>query len=416
MATLDATQIPSSTPQQLNSSSIDDWDVDGAEEIATQGGQQAAIAGENGTGQGEASAQPKLFAPDLSEWDVDIPDPVGAVAPVVETIENESSEPASEELPQSEENPEAILQDDPSNVDETGDPEDDEESEDDEDENDDADDSASENDPEPATSDDVLGEVMAASRELERASAVVEALKHRMKEANEDLKAAINRMRRFASEISADADRPLIQKARTLQTKNVQPVEEPPFEVSSDSVNDQTAVSESPATVEIVRIPTRLRITVFDPAFPALELNSEHDILSVEANGEFTIQNPREMDKQGSQYLIEPKDCEVIAWEESEVATVSQAESAALDSGTQDSDESWRSASLLNDLGLPPGLCELLSENPEKTIKTVGDITDWTSKGKNLTDIPKIGQSKADKIQDALEKFWERRQREASKR
>ncbi len=67
-----------------------------------------------------------------------------------------------------------------------------------------------------------------------------------------------------------------------------------------------------------------------------------------------------------------------------------------------DEDESWRNTTT-KDLGLPKGICKILEE--EAGITTLGGIADWSSK-KGLTDIPGIGQGKADKIDEATEKFW----------
>jgi hypothetical protein len=70
-----------------------------------------------------------------------------------------------------------------------------------------------------------------------------------------------------------------------------------------------------------------------------------------------------------------------------------------------DGDDSWRALSI-DELDIPKSLREKLRE---AEITSVGGIADWTSSGKNLTDIRGVGEAKAEKIQDALEKVWANR-------
>lgn len=70
-----------------------------------------------------------------------------------------------------------------------------------------------------------------------------------------------------------------------------------------------------------------------------------------------------------------------------------------------DGDESWRTVTLAS-LSLSPGILEILAESD---ITTIGHITDHTASGKRLTDISKIGEAKAEKIEQALESFWRSR-------
>lgn len=65
-------------------------------------------------------------------------------------------------------------------------------------------------------------------------------------------------------------------------------------------------------------------------------------------------------------------------------------------------DDSWRSISV-DDLDIPKSLKEKLKE---QDFETVGHIADFTSKGKNLTDIKGVGEKKAEQLQDAMEKLW----------
>ncbi len=70
-----------------------------------------------------------------------------------------------------------------------------------------------------------------------------------------------------------------------------------------------------------------------------------------------------------------------------------------------DGDESWRTVTLAS-LNLSPGILEILAESD---ITTIGHITDHTAGGWRLTDIAKIGEAKAEKIEQALESFWRSR-------
>lgn len=65
-------------------------------------------------------------------------------------------------------------------------------------------------------------------------------------------------------------------------------------------------------------------------------------------------------------------------------------------------DDSWRGISV-DDLDIPKSLKEKLKE---QDFETVGHIADFTSKGKNLTDIKGVGEKKAEQLQDAMEKLW----------
>lgn len=86
------------------------------------------------------------------------------------------------------------------------------------------------------------------------------------------------------------------------------------------------------------------------------------------------------------------------------VAASEEAEGESVSQGGEESD-GWRSVSI-DDLGLPPSLAEKLRENPGKTIATVGDLSDWTSKFQ-ITDIKGVGDKKAEVVESALDSFWE---------
>lgn len=55
------------------------------------------------------------------------------------------------------------------------------------------------------------------------------------------------------------------------------------------------------------------------------------------------------------------------------------------------------------ELGLPDGIVMLLQE---AGYDTAGKIADYTAKGGKLTDIPHIGEHKAEAIRMALDRFW----------
>jgi predicted flap endonuclease-1-like 5' DNA nuclease len=65
-------------------------------------------------------------------------------------------------------------------------------------------------------------------------------------------------------------------------------------------------------------------------------------------------------------------------------------------------DDAWRHTPLA-DLGLPPAIVETLTE---AELTTFGQLADWTAAGKELTDIPRIGPAKAEKIEDAFFAYW----------
>jgi len=58
------------------------------------------------------------------------------------------------------------------------------------------------------------------------------------------------------------------------------------------------------------------------------------------------------------------------------------------------------------ELGLPDGIVALLCE---AGYDTVGKLADLTARDRPLTDIPHIGEQKANAITEALERFWAQR-------
>lgn len=68
-------------------------------------------------------------------------------------------------------------------------------------------------------------------------------------------------------------------------------------------------------------------------------------------------------------------------------------------------DDSWKSVTI-EALGIPAGICKILRE--DNSIETLGQIAKH-GEGRALTDLTKIGESKAEKIQECMDKYWERR-------
>ncbi len=64
--------------------------------------------------------------------------------------------------------------------------------------------------------------------------------------------------------------------------------------------------------------------------------------------------------------------------------------------------EVWRNTPV-SELGLPEYIVSILQE---AGILTIGQLADWTSSGKRLTDIPHIGEAKVLLIEDAMERYW----------
>jgi hypothetical protein len=76
-----------------------------------------------------------------------------------------------------------------------------------------------------------------------------------------------------------------------------------------------------------------------------------------------------------------------------------QAPAKALD------DEAWRGVPIetLVSHGLPQSLVVRLGE---ASLTTIGLLADFTNAGKRLTDLDGVGEAKAEKIEQALERFW----------
>jgi len=69
----------------------------------------------------------------------------------------------------------------------------------------------------------------------------------------------------------------------------------------------------------------------------------------------------------------------------------------------QQADDDWKNVPITT-LNLPDGITKALHE---AGLNTIGQIAEFTADGNPLTAIPKIGPAKAQKIEAALEKFWE---------
>lgn len=72
----------------------------------------------------------------------------------------------------------------------------------------------------------------------------------------------------------------------------------------------------------------------------------------------------------------------------------------------QNVEDLWREVSIRVALEGPP-VGVIVSMN-EAGIFTMGDLADWTAAGKRLTDIPGVGEAKAQQIHDAEADFWAR--------
>lgn len=368
------------------------------------------------------AAPQSSIAPSTSfnDWDIDGWDDDQPVAEVAETdqevaeeADNESvSEDNTElstpvdELPTAEDDPEAAVAAEetaanPDQEQEEGSPED-------------------SSAPSPATDDDILDEIAEAERECARCESIVDGLKSRLKEAKKEFEAAIVRLRKLVRGIEEDGDRPLLKQRASsegeeeeeagteLEDDTSSLAGEPDGELANETDPDQEEESESTTGKTITEqtgTPLRIRITKFDPDWPQLEVGMEFDVVErYHGDPDFVvIDNPVE-DPDNAELILGPEECEVIAWGEQGHQTGPMTISS-LSTPVQE-DESWRTTSLRDELGLPPGICNLLEENPGKTIKTVGDISDWGNSGKDLTDIPKIGPAKVEQINNALDKFW----------
>lgn len=284
------------------------------------------------------------------------------------------------------------------------------------------------------TTDDVLALIVEAERKCERTGATVIGLTARLKEAKENDKAAQNELRELIREVGMDFTRPMVAKPAAANVTKSAPASKSASKEASDSDSDddedeidtdlEDSGSEDEAVVATAETvygnPTRIRITQEDEQFPQLLLDSEHAVTAFEEEGEpgegiVTIDDPANSEKE---LFLSPAEYEVVAWEElpvEEVASIpistgpnsaAASQAKANEKNSRPEDDSWRKASLLDDVGLPPNLAALLEANPEKTLKTMGDVQDWTAKGNNLSDIPKIGPAKVTQLEDAFEKFW----------
>ena len=66
--------------------------------------------------------------------------------------------------------------------------------------------------------------------------------------------------------------------------------------------------------------------------------------------------------------------------------------------------DAWRSI-LIQVTSIPTAICKILNE--ENQVYTLGQLADVTSQpGSALTDLHKIGQAKADKIEEAMQEYW----------
>jgi len=57
-------------------------------------------------------------------------------------------------------------------------------------------------------------------------------------------------------------------------------------------------------------------------------------------------------------------------------------------------------------LGLPPGICKLLTENPDKSINTLGDLAYWRHLACKLSEIRGMGKRKCLKVEAAVRDYF----------
>lgn len=70
--------------------------------------------------------------------------------------------------------------------------------------------------------------------------------------------------------------------------------------------------------------------------------------------------------------------------------------------GESSNPERWRTVAV-TELKIPNGIITKLHE---AKITTIGDLADWGEGGNLLTDIPGVGPSKAEAIEEAMTEFW----------
>jgi hypothetical protein len=84
--------------------------------------------------------------------------------------------------------------------------------------------------------------------------------------------------------------------------------------------------------------------------------------------------------------------------------TPATVEAEAIAAPVATDDESWRDV-LIEKTNIPAAICKILNEDNQ--VYTLGQLTDVTAEpNTSLTDLKKIGQAKADKIEEAMCEYW----------
>lgn len=141
----------------------------------------------------------------------------------------------------------------------------------------------------------------------------------------------------------------------------------------------------------------------------------KEDLKEAKERYEVAISDLRQMIRQGPerQQTLPFKDqdgeeTEGGASENADTSTMTEADSP------EDEDDSWRGVSL-TELSIPSKILDYLGD---AKIYTLGELSDYTADGADLTLIKGVGEKAAEKINGATEKFWaeqkEKKQTEAA--
>ncbi len=177
-----------------------------------------------------------------------------------------------------------------------------------------------------------------------------------------------------------------VTETEPADTQDASPEAEVPQENSADdSATEETPESEEQTPEETFRLRSlALREELSDAALQLLEL--EVQVKAAKATYKEEVEELRRHIAKGPEKfpLFDPP-------------------AADEPTGT----DHWRSVTV-TEVGIPEGLCTKLRENPENPLATLGDIVDWQADGyHHLTDIPGIGEGKADQLEKCMTAYWD---------
>lgn len=136
----------------------------------------------------------------------------------------------------------------------------------------------------------------------------------------------------------------------------------------------------------------------------------KEDLKDAKERYEVAVSDLRQMIRQGPerQQTLPFKDqdgdeADGATSENADATTTTDADSS------QDEDDSWRGVSL-TELSIPSKILDYLGD---AKIYTLGELSDYTADGADLTLIKGIGEKAAEKINGATEKFWAERNSES---